>query len=120
MDLRFFEIYRNPDYLWLRAEGAALSAGLTVTAGLAGLCLAIALATARFRNVPVLGPLAAAYVEFIRNTPLIVQLFFVAFGLPQLLGYGWPFWRRTLLFRPLNVGLGGERCGDSCPKVSPG
>ena len=41
--------------------------------------------------------IAAAYVEFIRNTPLIVQLFFIAFGLPMLLGYEWPFWAHALL-----------------------
>jgi polar amino acid transport system permease protein len=102
MELRFFEIYRNPEYLWLLAEGAALSAMLAVTAGLLGLCLAILLATARFQNIPVLGYFAAGYVEFIRNTPLIVQLFFVAFGLPQLLGYSWPFWGHALLALTLN------------------
>lgn len=102
MDLRFFEIYRNPDYLVLLAEGAAMSAALTIAAGLMGLALATLLATARFHAVPVLGHLAAAYVEFIRNTPLIVQLFFVAFGLPQLLGYSWPFWGHALLALTLN------------------
>lgn len=102
MDLRFFEIYRNHEYLWLLAEGAAMSAALTIAAGLMGLILATALATARFHAVPVLGHLAAAYVEFIRNTPLIVQLFFVAFGLPQLLGYAWPFWGHALLALTLN------------------
>ena len=102
MELRFFEIYRNPDYLLMLAEGAATSAALTVAAGLTGLILATLLATARFHAVPVLGHLAAAYVEFIRNTPLIVQLFFVAFGLPQLLGYAWPFWAHALLALTLN------------------
>jgi len=34
--------------------------------------------------VPVLAQAVAAYVEFIRNTPLLVQLFFVFFGLPAL------------------------------------
>lgn len=102
MDLRFFEIYRNPEYLALLAEGAAMSAALTIAAGLMGLALATLLATARFHSVPVLGHLAAAYVEFIRNTPLIVQLFFVAFGLPQLLGYSWPFWGHALLALTLN------------------
>jgi polar amino acid transport system permease protein len=102
MDLRFFEIYRNPEYLALLAEGAAMSAALTIAAGLMGFALATLLATARFHAVPMLGPLAAAYVEFIRNTPLIVQLFFVAFGLPQLLGYSWPFWGHALLALTLN------------------
>lgn len=102
MDLRFFELYRNPEYMLLLAQGAGLSAALTVAAAAMGLILATGLATARFHAVPVLGRIAAGYVEFIRNTPLIVQLFFVAFGLPQLLGYSWPFWAHALLALTLN------------------
>ena len=102
LDLRFFEIYRNPDYLQLLAEGAALSAVLTVAGGAIGFLLAVGLASARAAQVPVLGHLCAAYVEVIRNTPLIVQLFFVAFGLPGLLGYSWPFWAHAALALTLN------------------
>ena len=102
MDLRFFEIYRKPEYIILLAEGAGMSAFLTVLGGLFGLIFAIALAVSRSRNIPVLGLLAACYVELIRNTPLIVQLFFVAFGLPLLLGYSWPFWAHALLALTLN------------------
>ena len=85
MDLRFFEIYRNPEYLLLLGKGALLSASLTVLAAAFGLVLAFGLAAVRYGRVPVLEWIAAAYVEFIRNTPLIVQLFFIAFGLPLLL-----------------------------------
>lgn len=102
MDLRFFEIYRNSEYLMLLAEGAALSAALTVLSGLLGFALALGLSVARHARVPVLGLLAAAYTEIIRNTPLIVQLFFVAFGLPVLFGYQWPFWAHAILALTLN------------------
>jgi len=102
VDLRFFEIYRRPDYLLLLLEGAAFSAALTVGAALLGLLVALALSSVRYARVPVLRHLAAGYVEFIRNTPLIVQLFFVAFGLPLLLGYQWPFWAHALLALTLN------------------
>lgn len=64
--------------------------------------MALVLAGVRFGKIPVLGHIAAAYVEFIRNTPLIVQLFFVAFGLPMLLGYQWPFWAHAVLALTLN------------------
>ena len=83
-------------------EGAAFSAALTVGAAILGLLLALALSGARYAKVPVLQHIATAYVEFIRNTPLIVQLFFVAFGLPMLLGYQWPFWAHALLALILN------------------
>lgn len=102
MDLRFFEIYRNPEYLLLLGKGALLSASLTVLAALFGLIIAFALAAVRYGKVPVLEWVAAAYVEFIRNTPLIVQLFFIAFGLPLLLGYEWPFWAHALLSLSIN------------------
>ncbi|MFN7002524.1 MAG: amino acid ABC transporter permease [Roseinatronobacter sp.] len=102
MELRFFEIFRNADYVRLLFEGAALSAGLTLAAGIIGFGIAMALAFIRYRRIFGLHWIAAAYVEFIRNTPLIVQLFFVAFGLPLLLGYQWPFWAHALLALVLN------------------
>ena len=102
MNLRFFEIYRNSEYLWLLAEGTLLSIAITVAGAVLGFMLALGLAGARYGKVPVLAHLAAAYVEFIRNTPLIVQLFFVAFGLPLLLGYQWPFWGHAVLALMLN------------------
>ena len=100
-ELRFFEIYRNGDYLLRLAEGIWLSISLTVGAAI-GFIFAGLLAAARNAKVPVVAQLSAAYVEFIRNTPLIVQLFFVAFGLPLLFGYSWPFWAHALLGLTLN------------------
>lgn len=57
---------------------------LTVLSAIFGLFLALGFAWVRTS-----GPLAArvvvgAYVEFIRNTPFIVQLFFIFFGLPSM------------------------------------
>lgn len=102
MELRFFELYRNPEYMWLLAEGTFLSASLTLVGAVLGFALALALAAARYEKVPVLRYIAAGYVDFIRNTPFIVQLFFVAFGLPMLLGYVWPFWAHAALALTLN------------------
>ncbi|MBO6947643.1 MAG: amino acid ABC transporter permease [Rhodospirillales bacterium] len=101
-ELRFFEIYRNGDYLLRLAEGIWLSISLTVGAAIIGFIVAGILAAVRNAKVPVAAQISAAYVEFIRNTPLIVQLFFVAFGLPLLFGYSWPFWAHALLGLTLN------------------
>ena len=38
----------------------------------------------RHYKVPVLSTIAGGYIEFFRNTPLLVQLFFLYFGLPKL------------------------------------
>ena len=78
------------------------SLGLTVVAGIAGFVFAFLLAFLRFKKVPVLERIAAGYIDFIRNTPLIVQLFFIAFGLPMLVGYVWPFWCHALLALTIN------------------
>ena len=102
MELRFFEIYREPDYLFLLAEGVGTSIFITILAGIFGFVLATFLALSRYWNIPVIKYISTAYVEFIRNTPLIVQLFFVAFGLPLLLGYEWPFWAHAVLALTLN------------------
>ena len=102
MELRFFEIYRSAEYLGLIFGGAITSLGLTITAGVLGFLLAFLLAVLRFKEIPVLQYIAAAYIDFIRNTPLIVQLFFIAFGLPMLFGYVWPFWCHALLALTIN------------------
>ena len=83
-------------------DGALTSLGLTIAAGIAGFMVAFLLALLRFKKIPVLDRIAAGYIDFIRNTPLIVQLFFIAFGLPMLFGYVWPFWCHALLALTIN------------------
>src|ERR1700761_7565566 len=68
----------------LLLRGAAFTLGLTAVATVLGVALGIACARARTHGGPVLRAVAAGYVELIRNTPFIVQLFFVFFGLPSL------------------------------------
>ena len=64
------------------------AAGLTLRLGAAGILLSLALGAvccwARYAKVPVLRRIAGAYIELARNTPLLVQLFFLYFGLPKV------------------------------------
>jgi His/Glu/Gln/Arg/opine family amino acid ABC transporter permease subunit len=46
--------------------------------------IGVALGAARAHRVPVVSPVATVYVEVIRNTPILVQIFMIFFGLPQL------------------------------------
>jgi His/Glu/Gln/Arg/opine family amino acid ABC transporter permease subunit len=46
--------------------------------------IGLTLGAARAARVPVVSQAAAVYVEIIRNTPILVQIFFLFFGLPQL------------------------------------
>jgi len=46
--------------------------------------IGLILGAARAHRIPVISQLAAIYVEVIRNTPILVQIFFLYFGLPQV------------------------------------
>ena len=78
MDWSFIEKY-TPMYV----EAAAL----TVKIGFFGIVLAVALglicALVKYFRVPAARQIVAVYIEISRNTPLIVQLFFLYFGLPK-------------------------------------
>jgi polar amino acid transport system permease protein len=64
------------------------AAGLTLRIGVYGICLSLVLgllcAVIQFRRIPVLRRIVSVYIELSRNTPLLVQLFFLYFGLPKL------------------------------------
>ena len=68
----------------LLLRGLAWTAGLTFVAVILGLSLGISCAWARSSGPSVLRWIVASYVELIRNTPFIIQLFFVFFGLPAI------------------------------------
>ena len=63
---------------------ALVTLALTAIATAGGLALGVACGWARAWGARPLAHAAGAYVELIRNTPFIVQLFFVFFGLPSL------------------------------------
>jgi polar amino acid transport system permease protein len=65
------------------AQGIGVTLVLTVVTMVAGLAIGALGAAARVYGRSWLQAIAASYVEVIRNTPLIVQLFIVFFGLPS-------------------------------------
>jgi polar amino acid transport system permease protein len=64
--------------------GVLLTLQLSVVTMLIGMAIGVVAAAMRTGRVPVLRAAAAVYVEAIRNTPLLVQLFIIFFGLPAL------------------------------------
>ncbi len=66
----------------LLAKGMLWTIALTAVAAVLGVVLGIVCAWARVHGGVWSRTIAASYVELIRNTPFIVQLFFVFFGLP--------------------------------------
>jgi His/Glu/Gln/Arg/opine family amino acid ABC transporter permease subunit len=67
---------------WIEGLKATLKVSAIAIAG--SFVVGLVLGAARAHRVPVVSQLAAVYVEIIRNTPLLVQVFFIFFGLPQL------------------------------------
>jgi len=67
-------------------QGLGVSVALFAATTVIGLALGLAWATLRYYRTPVLAPLAAALAELLKNSPVLVQLFLVFFGLPVLLG----------------------------------
>ena len=76
---KFWPMYARAGLLTLRI--GALGVACSMALGL--LCC-----VARTERVPVLRGLSRAYIEVARNTPLLVQLFFLYFGLPKI-GIKW-------------------------------
>lgn len=70
-------------YLSLFLQGTAVTVGLTAVAATIGVALSIGGAAAGGSRGWA-RRLVGSYVELIRNTPFIVQMFFVFFGLPSL------------------------------------
>src|SRR5919108_1503790 len=72
-----------------------LAAGLRRTLVVSAIAIAgsffigLVLGAVRAHRVPVLNQLAGVYVEVIRNTPILVQIFFLYYGLTQEIG-PWP------------------------------
>ena len=64
------------------------AAWLTLRIGLAGVICAILLglccAVIQYYKIPILRRIIAVYIELSRNTPLLVQLFFIYYGLPKI------------------------------------
>ena len=64
------------------------AAVLTVRIGVLGILFAILVgllcSVVRQMKIPVLKQLATVYIELSRNTPLLVQLFFIYYGLPKI------------------------------------
>jgi polar amino acid transport system permease protein len=72
------------EYWPVLLKGIGITLELTLIGGVLGVSLGIACAWARALGPKWLRPVVGAYVEMIRNTPFLIQLFFIFFGLPSL------------------------------------
>ena len=91
----------------LLLKGMGMTAALTAVAALAGVSVGVGCAWARVHGGAALKAVVACYVELIRNTPFIVQLFFIFFGLP---GLGVKLSPEVASFLAMVVNLGAYAC----------
>ena len=76
----FNVVYNN---VGLLVSGIALTVLISVASILAGMLIGVAVAVARMSPSRALRSVAGAYVEVIRNTPVLVQIFLLYLGLPE-------------------------------------
>ena len=69
-------------------DAAILTLRIAAIGIVGSLALGLLVAAIRHYRVPIASQIGAAYVELSRNTPLLVQLFFIYFGLPRV-GIKW-------------------------------
>ena len=79
MDLAFIR-----EYTPLYVEAAKLTIGIALFGILFSIVVGALCSIIRYYKVPVLQKIAGIYIELSRNTPLLVQLFFLYFGLPKI------------------------------------
>lgn len=70
-------------YAPLFAKAAWTTLGIGATGIFLSFLAGLVISVIQYRKIPFLLPLSTAYVELSRNTPLLVQLFFLYFGLPK-------------------------------------
>jgi polar amino acid transport system permease protein len=74
---------------WVPAllDGARITISLTVVAVSAGLVGSLFLALGKISKNKIANRMCAAYIFFFRGTPLLMQLYFIYYGLPQISPY---------------------------------
>ncbi|MGV8916671.1 MAG: amino acid ABC transporter permease [Pseudomonas sp.] len=96
----FLPVLQNANLL---LKGALFTLELTAIGTLLGVSLGIVGAAVRAWNIRPFSVMFSIYVELIRNTPFLVQLFFIFFGLPSL-GIKITEWQAAVLAMVVNLG----------------
>jgi len=95
------------EYYPVLIKGILVTLELTLIGAVLGIILGIACAWARALGPRGLKPVVATYVELIRNTPFLIQLFFIFFGLP---GIGVQMNEMTAANLAMVINLGAYSC----------
>ena len=77
-----YRFLNNPQYIGLLKEGAVNTLIITFFCLIFGFLLGLIVALMRQSKVKIFRMFGAFWVDFLRNTPFLVQIFFVYYGLP--------------------------------------
>lgn len=72
------------EYIPLYVEATKLTLGIGLIGIVLSLIIGLLISVIQYFKIPILKQIATAYIELSRNTPLLVQLFFLYFGLPKV------------------------------------
>lgn len=91
-------------YYMFFINGAKFTIILAIFTVLFGVVLGTLLALMRISKNKLLNIIAASYVEFIRGTPLMVQLFIIYYALPTIIGLNIPEMQSAIIALAINSG----------------
>lgn len=97
-----FDFMYSLDLIPMLLKAINVTISLSVFGMILGLIVGIALAMIRVYKIPVLKQIAEVYISFFRGTPLLVQLFLLYFGVPQVI----PSLQNMSAFTAALIGLG--------------
>lgn len=98
-----FEFSSVLPYTGMIVEGLGRTVVLTLIGTVFGLALGVIGGACRAWRIQPVSALFRIYVEVIRNTPFLVQLFFIFFGLPAI-GVTMNAWTASILAMIINLG----------------
>lgn len=99
MDFSFLSKY----YMFF-LNGAKFTIILAFFTVLFGVVLGLILALMRISKIKILNIIAGAYIEFIRGTPLMVQIFIIYYALPDMIGFNIPEMPSAIMALAINSG----------------
>ena len=79
MDINFIQTHYH-----LYIEAGILTIRIATIGIIVSLIIGIICSLIKTMKIPVLKTIVSIYIELSRNTPLLIQLFFLYFGLPKL------------------------------------
>lgn len=97
------------DFVWrilpnLVKKGALLTVELSIIAVTLGMFIGLVMALFRLSQIKPLDWLAAAYTDFFRGTPLLVQIMIIHYALPMVFNYTPVAWISAIVALSINSG----------------